>query len=162
MQKLQIHSGNGLRINKKGMFNLQKVSNAIKRWFKKNKYTFHYKDNTIKNKDKGVEVGLKFFGARKIDGYVKLRLEVEILACRIKKVKLEKETLDNGTIECLLKCFMILDYKNEYERNILSKTLHKIHTNYIGKKKIDSFYGGKAVDDLIGLQDAIKEVLELY
>jgi len=162
MIKVSIHSGRGLRLNRVGLYDINRLYKGLKEWFSDHEYDYFEKKDVIKMKRKGVEVNFVGVGERKVDGYVKFVINVEILTTHMEKVRFEGKTIDRGRIEVIVKTDMILDYKNEYSNSKFGKFLLGIYNRYVIRFKLDDFYGAKAYGDMVGVHEALKEALELY
>jgi len=145
-----------------GIFDINQVYKILKEFMIDRKYRYYEDKDIVKLRKKGVEVNFKGRGERKVDDYAKFELVVEIDTEYMRKVKHEGKLLDQGVIEVVVKSFLYLDYKNEFEYNKWGKFLRKIYNNYIIRFKLPEFYGGKLFVDMMLLHEAIKEVLELY
>lgn len=156
-----VHPTRGMKIKVEGVYDLTKVYKVVKEFMTDRKYRYYEDKNVTKMKKKGVEVNFKARGERKVDGYVRYDLLVDIESYYTKKVKYQDKLVDRGITEITVKANMILDYKNEFEFNKWGRFLRTIYNKYIIRFKLSEFYAAKAYGDMVGMHEAIKEVLEL-
>ncbi len=162
VETVSIHPTRGMKIMVEGIYDINKVYKTVKEFIEARQYDYFEDKNITKIKKKGVEINFKAKGERKVDGYVMFVLTVEIESYYTKKVKYKGKLLDRGIIEVIVKGDMKLDYKNEFAYNKWGKFLMKIYNQYIIRFKLPEFYAAKIYGDMVGIHEAIKEVLELY
>lgn len=160
-ETVPIHPTRGMKIKMEGVYDLPRVYKVMKEYMIDRKYKYYEDKDITKMRKKGVEVNFKAHGERKIDGYVRFDLTVEIESYYTKKVKYQDKLMDRGITEIIVKGDMILDYKNEFAYNRWGRFLMTLYNKYIIRFKLPEFYAARMYGDMVGMHEAIKEVLEL-
>ncbi len=150
--------GSGIRINFNGKFNLDSLYKELKGWFDKNKYDFTEKEQTVKDKDSGKEIVVKWEAERKVDDYAKFDIRIDFFLENLNKVKEGVE----GKVKITFFAKIILDYKNKFGYSKLSKLMFDIYNNLIIKGKIENVYEDKLDREVKELFNLTKEKLELF
>lgn len=157
-----IMSSSGIRIQRKGIYDLKEIIKSIQRYVEDRQYTFQLTETQSKTKDKGYEVMIGMKSDRDVDGYVRFHLDVYLFIIEMEKVKIKNRTLDKGFMDINFKAYLYLDYKNRWNRNLMSRFFNLIYNNYIIKDKIKGEYEAKLYVELIGLHNLVKDIMGLY
>jgi len=131
-------------------------------WFNENNYIYVEKENTTKEKDKGVEIKLKMNGYRKVTDYFKFEIDVKFLITELQKVKMKDKELDKGILSAFITAKMHFDYRHIWTKNKFSKLLRFIYNNFIIKNKIVDVYSPALKFETDDLFNIMKDALELY
>lgn len=154
-----ITPGAGLRLKKKGTFDLNKLYKEMRDWFSENDYDFQEKENAKKETDKGQQIIIKWEADRKIDEYAQFKIKVNFLMEEIEEVRKDNKKLNEGTVEIKFWADVILDYTNKWEKKPFGKFLFNMYNNYVIKSKIENVYEEKLDRELNELVEIAKNNL---
>ncbi len=126
----------GQEIRKKGQMNIDKVYKSLIPWFKENKYLFHEKGITGKEKLGGREEKIEWIAERKIDSYFKFHIDTEFVLLRIRG--------ENAELTLRFKGYLEKDYRNNFAIRYGAKFgefLRRLYEKYVIKAKISGMEG---------------------
>ncbi len=150
------------RIERDGIYDLNKLYQSLKQWFANNGYTYMEKENTTNNKDKGVEFKMTMRGEREVNDYFKFEIEIKFWVIEMSKVQINDKVLDKGKLFTTISAKMLMDYKHIWSKTKFSKLLRYIYNNFLIKHKIDNVYSAALKFEGEDLFNLIKENLGMY
>ena len=148
----------GIIITYSGSFDLDRLYKEIKKWFKNYKYFSNEKEHKEKKQAHGDELIFDFIAERKIDDYMKFRINLRFLMINVKKLNKDSYI---GDVHGNLIGFIELDYNNKFQYNPIKKFFFFIYNNLIIKNKLENHYEVKLYNEVIALEDLIKKHLGL-
>jgi hypothetical protein len=147
-------------IKHKGNFSLSKLLQDIKSWFDNNHYEFH----APKHKHKAESEDIKFFGERKITGYIKFYLTVEIRVWELREVEVikdgEKVKTNHGRVAIDFIPSYKLDYDDRFGGSKWMQAIQDFYHKYIIKRKIEDYWEDELFLQAGNLIRVIKNALE--
>ena len=152
------------RIVKKGIFDTKAIYAGAKTWMRANNYDYTENEKTTKvhKPTKGAEIIYKGAGVREITSYYEFGISFEILFERVKKVKVDGKILDQGEAEMRISADLNLDQSGEWERTKIGKILNKLYTGYVGKRKMESVYGGRCHLEGLAFFQHMKKIFKIH
>lgn len=149
-------------IKVKGIFDINNLYKKARLKIVSLGYDFFELEQTIKDLDKGKDMVVRFEGERKFDELTKFYINVDIHFENIFKNRKDNIVLDKGSAKVVMSCWLVLDYKNKWNANAITKFLFHIYINYIIKFRILDIYADKIEGEFNELHNLIKENLNLY
>lgn len=147
-------------IKHKGNFDFNKLCQDIKAWFDENGYDFY----APKHKHKAEEEEVKFYGERKITGYIKFIINVDMRVWDFKTVEIikdgEKVKTNYGRIALEVIPVYILDYENRFKGNKLLQAVQDFYHKYVIKRKLEDYWEDELFLQASNLIRVIKKDLE--
>jgi len=156
-QKDYVTPKQGLILKYQGTFDLKKLYNSSKEWFKKNNYVFSEKEYKEKPVETGTEFILKVQGDRKIDDYTGFNISLSTLIRDTKKMNGKYK----GNLHLNASAYVLLDRENRWQTNSIKKFLFFFYNNFILKNKIINVYEDKLYTELTDLINNIKKYTKL-
>lgn len=156
-QKEAITPAKGLLVKYRGEFNLDRLYKECKAWFNAKKYEFTEKEHTEKERPQGNELNIRFISEREVDDYVKFYIETYFFILEINR----KGGITNANVKINIQAWVMLDYKNKWQKNAFSKFLFFLYNNYIIKKRIIDVYEDKLFGEMTEYHNLIKSYLNL-
>jgi len=156
-QKSKLTPAKGILIRYKGDFDLDDLYKKCKDWFGSKKYIFTEKEHTHKDRSEGHELNVRFSAEREIDDYIRFDIETYFFVLYANK----KGKFTNANVKINIQAWVILDYKNNWQKTAFHKFLFYIYNNYIIKKKIQGVYEEKLFLEMVNYSKMIKSHLNL-
>jgi len=150
------------RIERHGIYDLNHLYAQMRAWFGENNYIYNEKENTTKEKDKGVEVKMKMIAERRVTDFFKFEISVNFLIVEMEKVKVKDKLLDKGFMRAFMTAKLYFDYRHIWDKNKFSKLLKFIYNNFIIKPKIDTVYTAALKFEAEDLFNVMKDSLDMY
>ncbi len=149
------------KLRKKGTFDLKSLLNGIKRWMRKEYYHYHEPKYAIKPD----EVEIAIYGERKLNEYVRYRIEILIKGFDLKQVEVIKEgkkiAMVDGRFFIELGGKMMLDWQRRFGGNKLLQTLQDFYHKRIMKQTIEEVWLDHLLHKVIELEKFIGSKMEL-
>lgn len=127
-------------IKHKGNFDFDKICQDIKNWLEDNHYDFH----APKHKHKVDEEEIKFFGERKVTGYIKFYLTIEMRIWEFKEVEVIKDgkkvKTNYGRVAINFIPSYKLDYENRFRGAKWLQAVQDFYHKYIIKRKLEDYW----------------------
>lgn len=147
----------GVLIEKKGLFNFNKLYNLIKKWYISYKYSWNEKEFSCKIQKAGNEFTIEYAGFREVTPYIKFYVNVLIEIKKVKELKIKTSKNLKGHIKAMFKAYYEKDYKNKWK---FFPFFRKIYEEYLIKQQILK-YEGKLWTEANELITNIKKALNL-
>jgi len=147
----------GVVIEKKGLFNFNKLYSLIKKWYTSYKYNWNEKEFSCKVKSGKNEFTIEYSGFREVTPYIKFNVNILIEIKKVKELKIKTNKNLRGHIKAYFKAYYEKDYKNKWK---FFPFLRKIYEEYFIKQEILK-YEGKLWVEANKLITNIKKALDL-
>ena len=147
-----------------GEFDYEGLYLCIYKWLKKKRYDLQevYKH---KMTGSGAEVELAFKGAKKINEFVKYKIDAEIKGWNITEFEAvkdgKKQKLNKGRIIVTINFAMDMDWQKKYQDSPFKKRVYNLITGTLLKKKAVLVWGGTLVGEAYQLHTEIKKQLSM-
>lgn len=147
-------------IKHKGNFDFSKLCQDIRTWFDENSYAFH----APKHKHKAEEEEIKFYGERKVTGYIKFVIYVEIRIWEFRAVEIikdgEKIRTNYGRVAAEVIPSYKLDYENRFGGSKWLQAVQDFYHKYIIKRTLEDYWEDELFMQAGNLIQVVKKNLE--
>ncbi len=141
-----------------GVFDYQKLYEAITGWYKAKDFDMHEKGYV----HKGKELEFEWFGDKKITDYYKYEITVSMFVWDFKEAEIiknnEKVNTHQGRIQIVVKGYYVLDYDKQWEGGVKEK-LRGFYHKFIIDKDIIFKINKPLYKAVYSLYDTIRDAL---
>ena len=147
-------------IKHKGYFSFSKLMQDIKEWYDDNYYEFH----VTKHKHKASEEEIGCHGERKVTGYIKFKIAIDMRVWEFKEVEVVQDgktvKKNYGRVALTVTPGYTLDYEKRFGGSKFLQALQDFYHNYIIKRKIEDYWEDEMYMQMGSLVQVIKTGLE--
>ena len=152
-------------VYKSGVYDLNLFYSTIRKWYSENKFTPFEKVYKDKVKDFGTEIVSEWTAFRKLTGYIRYWVDVEVKSWNTQEV----ETVINGKkvkrtmsrIRFHVSSKIETDWNEQWSENKVLEKFRDFYEKYILKKKIQTVYEPEIWRLTSDLHAKIKQALEM-
>lgn len=149
-------------IKHKGVFNLSEILQGIIGFLEKDAFKVHYPKHKYKvPSPKGGEHEIKIYGERKINEYVKFKIDVFMRVFDFKEVEMLKEgkkvMMNTGRIAVEISGSMTLDFENRFGGNKFLQALQDFYHKHIIHRDIGDVWEDDLMLKIVNLGKLIRE-----
>lgn len=154
----------GAKLKQDSVFNMGELYKSLFAWF--NNYGYDFAEEEYNEKDSGRNKDVKFYwtAEKKIDAYIKWRIELSVLIVGMESVEIDRNGLklktNKGSIEFKITSSVLKDYDNKWSKGF-STFLRKIYDKIVAYQRY-SRMEGELINETNKLMDEIKAFLNLY
>jgi len=155
-----------LYIYKSGVFDFGAIHKIIREWYTKHRFTpFEKVYKSKPSKYMGREVIDEWMGTRKITGYIRYNVYVEIKAWDVVDVEVpigkKKVKKQKSRIRVRVWSELETDYEGRFSENIFLEKVRNFYEKYIIKKEIETKYEAEIWMMTYDLHGKLKQALEM-
>lgn len=152
-------------IKHKGMFDLSDILKSIVKQLQDDSFKVHFSKHKYKvPSPKGGEQEIKFYAERKINEYVKFRIDVFIRVFDFKEVEVIKEgrkvMMNTGRIAAEISGVMELDFENRFGGNKFLQGLQDFFHKYVIHRDIGDVWEDDIMLKIVNVGRLIREKCE--
>ncbi|MCX6712017.1 MAG: hypothetical protein NT139_03205 [Candidatus Woesearchaeota archaeon] len=154
-----------LKIKQGSVFNFDELYKSLFRWFEAYGYEFHEDEYKEVQSEKGKQIEILWTADRIFDAYVKFVIETNFFITGLVDVEVEQEGLkiktNKATIEFRISAYLVKDYKGEWEKTGILRSLREIWDKILFRKRMEQ-YEDVLYEEVNNYMDEIKAFLNLY
>jgi len=143
-----ITPGAGIRLRKKGVVDFNGMYKDMRAWFGG---VFFEKEQSVKDKDLGREITIKWEAKREIDAYAQFNIKVNFFIQNVEERREQNKKMQDGNFEIKFWAEVVLDYADKWERKPFGQFLFRLYNNMVIKSKIQNVYEDKLDKELQSL-----------
>ncbi len=147
-------------IKHKGYFSFSKLMQDMKQWYDENYYEFHVN----KHKHKATEEEIGCYGERKVNDYLRYKLEIDMRVWELKEVEIVQDgktvKKNYGRVGIHFKPSYTLDYEERFGKSKFLQAVQDFYHKYIIKRKIEDYWEDELFMQAGDLIRVIKTALE--
>ena len=155
MPNVKVTPGRGLRIQKTGTFQLEKIIEKTISLLESLNYEVQKKKHVQKVKDTGTEIEHRISAEKEVTDFYKFEINIRLFFQHIKPIKTIKQTYADIIIEANLIC----DYNKNWQTSKLKTTLLNIYLNHLKKDEMESYWV-KLYNETEKLRKKIKSMIK--
>lgn len=133
------------KIKHNGVFDFKGIYKILFDWIVKMNYDINEKSYKEAIGSTGKELEIEWEAVRKVSDYFRYQLDVRWHILNMNTVEVEidgvKQKMNKGQFELEVKCTIIKDYENRWEKRPLLKFLRTFYDKYLIKERMDMFEG---------------------
>ena len=154
-----------LRIRTKGTFNYREIHNHIFDWLLKMGYAFAETKHAEKDKSTGREIESEWSAFRKVTGYVKYKITMNIMLKDYKEIVVEhngdKIRTGTGKLEIVFNAEMEKNYEKQFSerKSEFTNFLKELYEKYLMKKRLEDLKD-KLEKEVFSLYEGVKTLID--
>lgn len=150
----------------RGIFDYDGLLRLIYDWMIHQDYEAHESKYKHKVPDpRGAEQEITLRGWRRVNGYVKFHIEVDIHAYDIKDVDIVKDgmkkSLVQGRIRLMFTGRVELDYTNRFSGSMLMQSLQDFYHKFVIRQEIQNYWEDELYYRIYKLHGKVKEFMDM-